>query len=225
MTSAEIVVEFVKGRPDLERVLRKKMTDAFCAPEMYAPKCADLVHDAFSEVTEEEKALLDKVRGNDDVDWTEVARTFGAPLDPKTDSPSPKPKTYDWSKLRALGIALAKDSSALTAALAEFEKRILGLDIGIEVSVPLDAESQLFFGKQGSKWGLFVITPVLGQRQKNTVSLQNTSRAVRIRVAHQTLALLARLVEESERMVGEVRDAGERVAEAIEIADEVKRGA
>ena len=107
MTSAEIIVEFVKSRPDLERILRKKMTDVFCSPEMYAPKCADLVRDACSEVTEEEKVLLDKVRGNGDVDWTEVARVFGAPLDPKPASPAPKAKTYDWSNLRALGAALA----------------------------------------------------------------------------------------------------------------------
>lgn len=80
MTSAEIVVEFVKGRPDLERVLRKKMTDVFCAPEMYAPKCADLVRDALDEVSDAEKALLDKVRGNGDVEWADVAQAFGAPI-------------------------------------------------------------------------------------------------------------------------------------------------
>jgi hypothetical protein len=81
-TSAEIVIEFVKGRPHLETILRKKMADVFCAPEMYGPKCADLVHDEFDDLSDDEKALLDKVRGNGNVDWAEVARAFGAPLKP-----------------------------------------------------------------------------------------------------------------------------------------------
>jgi hypothetical protein len=83
MTSAEIIVEFVKGRPELEKYLRKKMTDVFCAPEMYAPKCADIIRDVIDDdISDAEKALLDKVRGNGNVVWADVARTFGAPLKP-----------------------------------------------------------------------------------------------------------------------------------------------
>ncbi len=229
MTSAEIVVEFVKGRPELEKILRKKMVDVFCAPEMYGPKCADLVHDEIDDdATDEEKTLLDKVRGNGKVDWNEVARAFGAPIKPGEFDPPPveqvagvseKPVVVDWVKARALGVALAKDSAALSAVLLEFEKRIVELDIGVEAVVPIDAETQLRFGKQNGKWGLFVVV-----KGEHVHVLQQASRAMRIGAGHQAVALLARLMEEGEQMLRDVRGAGERVIDAIEIADEVKRG-
>lgn len=227
MTSAEIVIEFVKGRPDLEQLLRKKMSDWFRAPEAYAPLCAELVREDASDPSDEEKALLDKVRGNGDVDWAEVARAFGAPIDPQNGMglaaapealPESKGPKFDWKKARALGATLVKQSSELSAALNEFEKLVVELDLGVEASVPLDKGSQLLFGKQGSTWGLYVVMPA------GVHALRNTSRKFRILAAHQTVALLGRLVEEADRLSDGVREASERLAEAIEIAEEVKRG-
>jgi hypothetical protein len=227
MTSAEVVVEFVKGRPELEKTLRKKMVDVFCAPEAYVPRCADIVKDALTDVSEEERKILDKMRGKGRVDWAEVARAFGAREDctmvevfetAKEPAKELTKKPIDWEKARALGAALAKDSSALSGLLIEFEKRVVELNIGVEASVPIDAEMQLLFGKESGKWGLFVVT------SKGQHALQNASRAMRIGAAHQMVALLARLMEEGEQMLQEVRGAGERVIDAIEIADEVKSG-
>ncbi len=241
MTSAEVVVEFVKGRPDLEKVLRKKMTDVFCAPEAYAPRCADIVKDALMDVSEEERKILDKMRGNGKADWNEVARAFGAPIEPNEfDASAPVPEaadagerpaaeggatksaksaTVDWAKVRALGAALTKDTVALSAVMLEFEKRLVKLDIGVEVDVPMD-DHRLRFGRgQAREWGLIVVKPS-GEES----ALKHASRAVRIKAAQQFVVLLARLVEEGERMLGEVRVAGECAMDAIEIADEVKRG-
>jgi len=138
-----------------------------------------------------------------------------APKDAKPQS------VIDWEKVRAIGAALKKDSAALSAVLLEFEKRIVELDIGVEAIVPIDAETQLRFGKQNGKWGLFVVATLNGKEHVHV--LQNASRAMRIGAGHQAVALLARLIEEGEQMLVEVRGAGASVIDAIEIADEVKR--
>lgn len=79
MTSAEIVAEFVRGRPDLELEVRRKVTDPFCAPEARAMFAREFVLGAFREVTDDERVGLDRMGGNGAVDWEEVARIFGAP--------------------------------------------------------------------------------------------------------------------------------------------------
>ena len=78
MTSAEIIAEFVKGRPSVESELRRKMTDGYVAPEAYSALAKDIVVDALSEVTDDERKKLDRMRGNGGVDWTDVAKLFGA---------------------------------------------------------------------------------------------------------------------------------------------------
>jgi hypothetical protein len=219
--TAEIVVEFVKGRPDLEATVRKKMTDAFRAPEEYAPVCADLVKEALSDVTDGEKALLDRMRGNGNVVWEDVARAFGAPIDraPPAQNEEAKTPRFDWEKARVLGAALSRESSALSTSLAEFERRVVGLDLGVEATVEIDKDNQLRFGKQNGKWGLYVVMtgPNGGQ-----YALHNAPRALCIGAAHQLVALLARLVENGERTLEEVRAANEGAIDAIEIAGEVE---
>lgn len=220
-TTAEIVVEFVQGRPKLEATLRKKMTDTFRAPEEYAPVCADLVKEALLDVSDDEKTLLDRMHGKGNVVWEDVARAFGAPLFLGDDDPAKDPKpapSFDWAKARALGTELAKESSALSASLLEFEKRVVGLDLGVEASVPIDAESQLRFCRQNQGWGLFVVTP------KGCDSLRHVPRRLRILAAHHGVALLARLVEEGERTLEGVREAKECAAEAIEVVGDIGDG-
>ena len=78
MTSAEIVAEFVRGRSDLEAEIRRQVTDAFKAPEVVATIARELVMDACCEVSDEERAKLDRMRGNGAVDWEELVRLFGA---------------------------------------------------------------------------------------------------------------------------------------------------
>jgi hypothetical protein len=79
MTSAEIVAEFVRSRPALELAVRRITGDAFKAPEVIPRLVRGEIMDAFRDVTAEEITQLDRMRGNGDVDWSEVARAFGGP--------------------------------------------------------------------------------------------------------------------------------------------------
>lgn len=77
MTSAEIVVGFVQGRPVLEVAVRRHATDPFHAPESVAALIRSEIIDAFDDVTDEERASLDRMRGNGAVVWNDVAKAFG----------------------------------------------------------------------------------------------------------------------------------------------------
>lgn len=77
MTSAEVIVEFVKGRGGpLEKEVRRICNDAFAAPEVIGGKVYTVVKDAFSVVSDAERASLDRMRGNGAVDWDAVASAF-----------------------------------------------------------------------------------------------------------------------------------------------------
>jgi hypothetical protein len=78
MTSAEIIVEFVKGRPYTRNEIERVVNDGFKAPEVIPDMVAALVLDACMEVNDEERKGLDRVRGNGSVDWTEVVQAFKA---------------------------------------------------------------------------------------------------------------------------------------------------
>ena len=80
MTSAEIVAEFVRGRPVTLAQMQRKMSDRYCAPEMYQVFAQSFVLEAMKEVTDAERKKLDRMRGNGAVDWDELAHIFGAPL-------------------------------------------------------------------------------------------------------------------------------------------------
>lgn len=77
MTSAEVVVEYVKGRPRLESAVRVLATDTYKAPETVPTLVRELIMESFREVTAEEREKLDRMRGNGKVDWFDVARAFG----------------------------------------------------------------------------------------------------------------------------------------------------
>lgn len=76
LTSAEIVVEFIQGRPNLLAEMKKEMNDPFRAPELYADIAKILTMEALSEVSEEERTKLDRMRGNGPVNWQAVADAF-----------------------------------------------------------------------------------------------------------------------------------------------------
>jgi hypothetical protein len=78
MTSAEIVVEFIRGRPALEAAVRKITGDPYRAPEIISTLVQEEVLCSLDDVSDEERAKLDAMRGRGDVDWAEVARAFGA---------------------------------------------------------------------------------------------------------------------------------------------------
>jgi hypothetical protein len=80
VTSAEIVCEFVMGRPDLELEVRREMTDGFRAPEAFASVAFTLITDSMKDrnPSPEEQAGINRMRGNGNVDWNDVARHFGA---------------------------------------------------------------------------------------------------------------------------------------------------
>jgi hypothetical protein len=75
-TSAEIIIEFVNGRPDLLAEMRKRMSNVYTAPEAYAQIAGHIVLDAALVVSEREHALLNRVRNNGLVDWQAVADAF-----------------------------------------------------------------------------------------------------------------------------------------------------
>jgi len=76
MTSAEIVIEFVRGRPGTLAEMTKQMNDAFRAPEAFAGMAQSIVQDALRSVSAEERESLDRMRGNGPVDWQDVAKAF-----------------------------------------------------------------------------------------------------------------------------------------------------
>jgi len=76
-TSAEIVVEFVRGRPDLELEIRRITGDGFKAPEARVQLVMEEVIATFSSVTAEEIAALNRMRGNGAVVWADVVKAFG----------------------------------------------------------------------------------------------------------------------------------------------------
>jgi hypothetical protein len=71
-TSSHIVVDFILGRPSLELEIRRKMTDPYQPPEAPAMWAKEMVLEAINTASEEEQELLDQVRGNGPVVWTEV---------------------------------------------------------------------------------------------------------------------------------------------------------
>ena len=75
-SSAEIVVEFVRARPELEAACRKHADNAYLAPEERVWRIGDQIRAAFSAVTAAERVSLDRVRGNGNVDWDAVAVAF-----------------------------------------------------------------------------------------------------------------------------------------------------
>ena len=75
-TSAEIVVDFIKGRPDLLAEMRERVNDPYRAPEMCVPLARELTIEAFGEVSDKERVLLDRMRDNGPVDWQAVANAF-----------------------------------------------------------------------------------------------------------------------------------------------------
>ena len=77
-TSAQVVIEFVQGRPALEADLRKMADEGkFRAPEVQVELVQEALMEAFKEVSPEERVKLDRVRGNGRVDWEVVSKAFG----------------------------------------------------------------------------------------------------------------------------------------------------
>jgi hypothetical protein len=76
VTSAEIIVEFIRGRPVALAEMKKQMNDGFRAPELFASVARTLTFDALSVVSDEERTKLNRMRGNGDVDWQAVADAF-----------------------------------------------------------------------------------------------------------------------------------------------------
>jgi hypothetical protein len=86
MTSAELMIAFVQAHPGLELAMWRAMNDRYKAPELF-PVLAQ--HTVIGWIQDQERpmppaciALLDRMRGNGDVDWKAVADAFGAPFVP-----------------------------------------------------------------------------------------------------------------------------------------------
>ena len=83
-TSADIVIEVIKGRgPEFVAEVSKIAKDAwFRAPEIRYEKLLDLLQRAlFADVSDEERASLDRMRGNGKVDWDAVIVAFDGSAD------------------------------------------------------------------------------------------------------------------------------------------------
>src|ERR1700685_4191353 len=76
VTSTEIIIEFIQGRPVALAEMQKQMNDGFRAPELFASVARTLAFDALSVISDEERTKLDRIRGNGDVDWQAVADAF-----------------------------------------------------------------------------------------------------------------------------------------------------
>jgi hypothetical protein len=80
MTSAEIVIEFIRSRPELEKEVREMVNSpryAYTAPEIVAAALGESMRVVMGAgVTDEERAKLDRMRGNGVVEWGDVRKAF-----------------------------------------------------------------------------------------------------------------------------------------------------
>lgn len=78
----KIIIAFIKARGgELERAVINEARNPWRAPEATAGNVQGIVLHALHEVTDDERAELDKMRGQGAVEWLEVARAFEKPSD------------------------------------------------------------------------------------------------------------------------------------------------
>jgi len=89
MTNAEIVIAFIKERPELEAEVRKLADQPYRAPEIIVGDVADHVIAAMAAyVTEDERKKLSRMEGNGHVSWKDVAKSFAVDATAATEPPS-----------------------------------------------------------------------------------------------------------------------------------------
>lgn len=97
MTSAEIVLEFLRGRPQVLAELKEKVCDPFRAPEIRAVLARELVLEALNDVSNDERTKLDRMRGNGPVDWQAVVDGLDTP------HTLPEFHALEWARIRNRG--------------------------------------------------------------------------------------------------------------------------
>jgi hypothetical protein len=119
MTSAEIVIEFIKGRPELEAEVRKLADQPYRAPEIMACDVANhVIATMAAYVTKDERKKLSRMEGNGQVSWRDVTKAFMVDATAPTEPPSVDPLS---DKTRFASIRLDR-LSLLQIALDDIEQ-------------------------------------------------------------------------------------------------------
>lgn len=119
----------------------------------------------------------------------------------------------DLEKRLAEGVAAARtlsyETDRLTEELAQVERALDELKLGVSARVPISNDRHLCFEKEGKIWRLLIRT---GDK---TLLLINASRGLRLEAVGHLNALVLAMVDESERQVGEVRAAHDRTTDYL----------
>lgn len=105
-------------------------------------------------------------------------------------------------RARDVGRRLTEATERLNVVIARAEQVLVGLDLGIEASVPLNVRDvKLVFKRYKEDWGLFV------DDQGDLAPLRKSSRAIRIAAAHNFQALFEQIISVGNARLNEVEEA------------------